>query len=222
MTVIDEDTDAPYFLVTGHRGGDQGGIDGAVTRVSAAGQVLWSRSYGDPAGGEGPLASLDGGNPQLIFDECWGIQGLADGGAVIACGTGIEGCDEYARGSALRTECEADPRTTWRSMLVRIDAAGEEIWTRLDAYTEAGEAAETASEYVFLTTSGQIASVMDQGFGIGLLLLDPEDVAKLIKGGVPYKKGEKPKVWLFDFHIVKKERQTKRSKNCKPRRKKLK
>jgi len=54
------------------------------------------------------------------------------------------------------------------------------------------------------------------------LLLDPEDVAKLIKGGVPYKKGEKPKVWLFDFHIVKKERQTKRSKNCKPRRKKIK
>ena len=54
------------------------------------------------------------------------------------------------------------------------------------------------------------------------LLIDPEDVAKLIKGGVPYKKGEKPKVWLFDFHIVRKARKTKSPKNCKPKRRKLK
>ena len=53
-------------------------------------------------------------------------------------------------------------------------------------------------------------------------LIDPEDVAKLIKGGVPYKKGENPKVWLFDFHIVRKARKTKAPKNCKPRRKKIK
>ena len=54
------------------------------------------------------------------------------------------------------------------------------------------------------------------------LLIDPEDVAKLVKAGVPYKKGEKPKVWLFDFHIVRKARKTKPPKNCKPTRKKLK
>ena len=31
-----------------------------------------------------------------------------------------------------------------------------------------------------------------------------KDVDKLIKNGVPYKKGEKPVVWVFDYHIVKK------------------
>jgi hypothetical protein len=54
------------------------------------------------------------------------------------------------------------------------------------------------------------------------MLIDSDDVIKLIKGGVPYKKEEKPKVWLFDFHIVKKARQTKSPKSCKPKRKKLK
>ena len=31
-----------------------------------------------------------------------------------------------------------------------------------------------------------------------------KDVDKLIKNGVPYKKGEKPVVWVFDYNIVKK------------------
>jgi len=31
-----------------------------------------------------------------------------------------------------------------------------------------------------------------------------KDVDKLIKSGVPYKKGDKPVVWVFDYHIIKK------------------
>jgi hypothetical protein len=53
-------------------------------------------------------------------------------------------------------------------------------------------------------------------------LIDSDDVEKLIKGGVPYKKDEKPKVWVFDFHIVRKIRKTTKTKSCKPKRKKLK
>ena len=30
------------------------------------------------------------------------------------------------------------------------------------------------------------------------------EVEKLRKHGVPYKKGEKPKVWIFDWEIIKK------------------
>jgi len=30
------------------------------------------------------------------------------------------------------------------------------------------------------------------------------EVEKLRKSGVPYKKGEKPKVWVFDWQIIKK------------------
>jgi len=53
-------------------------------------------------------------------------------------------------------------------------------------------------------------------------LIDLDDVVKLIKHGVPYEKGVIPKVWVFDFHIVKKIRKTSKSKSCKPKRKKLK
>ena len=31
-----------------------------------------------------------------------------------------------------------------------------------------------------------------------------KEVEKLRKRGVPYKKGEKPKVWVFDWEIIKK------------------
>lgn len=31
-----------------------------------------------------------------------------------------------------------------------------------------------------------------------------KEVEKLRKKGVPYKRGEKPKVWVFDFDIIKK------------------
>tara|TARA_R100001129_G_scaffold145180_1_gene106428 strand:- start:461 stop:718 length:258 start_codon:yes stop_codon:yes gene_type:complete len=33
---------------------------------------------------------------------------------------------------------------------------------------------------------------------------DPCEVDKLCSRGVPYKKGQKPKVWVFDHHIIKK------------------
>ena len=35
-------------------------------------------------------------------------------------------------------------------------------------------------------------------------ITDQREVEKLRKKGVPYKKGEKPKVWVFDWEIIKK------------------
>ena len=35
-------------------------------------------------------------------------------------------------------------------------------------------------------------------------IMDQREVEKLRKRGVPYKKGEKPKVWVFDWEIIKK------------------
>jgi hypothetical protein len=35
-------------------------------------------------------------------------------------------------------------------------------------------------------------------------ITDQREVEKLRKCGVPYKKGEKPKVWVFDWEIIKK------------------
>ena len=35
-------------------------------------------------------------------------------------------------------------------------------------------------------------------------ITNQKEVDKLRKHGVQYKKGEKPKVWVFDYHIIKK------------------
>jgi hypothetical protein len=35
-------------------------------------------------------------------------------------------------------------------------------------------------------------------------ITNQREVDKLRKKGVPYKKGEKPKVWVFDWQIIKK------------------
>ena len=54
------------------------------------------------------------------------------------------------------------------------------------------------------------------------VLYDSEDVLKLIKKGVPYKKDDKPEVWVFDWHIVRKIRPRKQTKNYKSKRSRIK
>ena len=179
IAVLGIDDTITGFTMVGHRDGDAGGIDGSVTMLSTDGEVLWQKSIGNPSGGVGAFSGLGSGNPQLIFDECWGITGTPDGGAVVACGTGIEGCDAWSPGSATRTECDADPRRTWRGLIVKLDASGNEVWHRVDSFAEPGEegddVSDSASEYVSLTSEGAVISIVDQGFGIGLLVLEPEN-----------------------------------------------
>ena len=95
---------------------------------------------------------------------------------IVACGTGIEGCGEYSTGSAIHTECMQDPRRTWRALLVKLDKNGNEVWHRVDSFLEPGEteAPDTASEYVSLKADGSVVSIVDQGFGIGVLVLQAQ------------------------------------------------
>ena len=77
----------------------------------------------------------------------------------------------------IRSQCEEDPRTTWRSYLVRIDSKGEILWEKVGSFTFPGEEYETdvpstASEWVFVNRDGKIASVVDLEFGFGLELIN--------------------------------------------------
>jgi hypothetical protein len=170
-------SDNSGFAITGHKGISEG-IDGSVTKIDLDGNILWGKTYGNPEGGITEFAGLDAGNPTLIFDECWGIQPTEEGGAIIACGTGIEGCDEYESGSDIQEECTSDPRTKWRAMLIEINGDGEELWYRTDSYyfaDEPQEGAASASEYVIKTSDGNYVSVIDQDFGIGIMMLEYSD-----------------------------------------------
>ena len=174
LAVLESDGKATGFAFTKH-GGNEGTIDGQLTKLSLTGEVVWAKSFGDPAGGVGKYAGLSAGNPKLIYDECWSIQGTSDGGMITGCGTGIEGCDAWPKDSAIQKECLADPRNDWRGMVTRFDGDGKLVWQRLDNFTIQGEETTTsACEYVTLTKDGGVLSVVDEGFGIGALVLGPD------------------------------------------------
>ena len=163
------------FFMSGHKGEWETGIDGSITKISETGNIYWNKVYGNPVGGKQKFSGLGSGNKKIIFDECWGIAALKNEGAVMACGTGIEGCDEL--NGEIRNQCEEDPRTTWRSYLIRIDSVGSLIWEKASSFTFPGEEGEddvpsTASEWAFITKNGELASVVDLAFGIGLEIID--------------------------------------------------
>ena len=160
-----------YFL-SGHKADRFDGIDASISKISLNGEFLWNKSFGNPKGGDLIFSGLDEGDPRLIYDECWGITEFKNG-LVLACGTGIEHCEDLDQD--LTSVCENDPRTTWRSNLIHVDYSGNLIWQRASSFVFEGEEDEdipsTASEWVFTTKSGNLASVVDLSFGIGLEIL---------------------------------------------------
>ena len=161
------------YYISGHKKDNLGGIDGSISKISNDGSLIWNKSYGNPKGGDNKFKNSGKGNRKLIFDECWSITSTDDG-AIMACGTGIEGCEEF-EGSLLK-ECLKDPRKTWRSYLIKINNDGDLIWEKTGSFTFPGEENEedvpsTASEWIFQTQNGNFASVVDLGFGLGLEIL---------------------------------------------------
>ena len=181
VCVLAKDGAVMGLAFCGH-GKSEGTIDSFLTGLDLDGNVSWTRTFGDPSGGIGKFAGLSSGNPKLIYDESWGVCATADGGMLVASGTGIEGCDPW-RGSdsnqtriSILNECVADPRTDWRGMVTKFDASGKQIWQRVDSFMppDGGNASSSACEYLLLSADGKILSVNDEAFGVGLLVLEPE------------------------------------------------
>ena len=62
-------------------------------------------------------------------------------------------------------------------------------------------------EVCVVLTYRYIASESEHKLGVDgweAIIKNSKEVDKLRAHGVPYKKGEKPKVWVFDYHIIKK------------------
>ncbi len=160
-----------YFL-SGHKEDQSGGIDASMSMISHSGRFVWNKTFGNPTGGDLIFSGLDSGNRKLIYDECWGITQFRNG-LVLACGTGIEECAELS--DNLLLVCEDDPRTTWRSYLVHTDFSGNLVWQRASSFIfdddEDEDVSSTASEWVFTTANGDLASVVDLDFGMGIEVL---------------------------------------------------
>ena len=176
------DASETAVVLSGHRGSSGGGIEGTMTRVSLTdGSRTWTRTYSV------------GGNPKLIFNECWGITKVGETGYAMACGAGIEGCPRDLSASD-RADCRAgigDRRpgaqkrgpAVWQSFVPRVDNDGVLLWQRVDSYKHPDDPdlgapgfdpGSSAAEWIFPTRDGGLAVIQDEGFGIGLMKLAPE------------------------------------------------
>ena len=171
------------LAVSGHGGAD-GAISGRLTKVDAAsGARLWTKSYSV------------GGVPTMIYNECWGVAALADGGFALSCGAGIEEAAVCRRHEEpLRSRClegvaddrpgaAAVPPGVWLSFVARADADGDLRWQRVDSYRgpddpargDAGwEPTSSAAEWLSARADGSVVVVTDEVFGAGLITLGSE------------------------------------------------
>jgi len=130
-----------------------------------------------------------GGTPAIIYNECWGVTAMSDGGFVLACGTGIENCAEMTGQTLI--DCQAgtgDPRpgavkrspAIWQSLLAKFDANGNFLWQRVDSYRHSCnpgitdptfEGGSSATEWSVQTRDGGLAAIIDDQIGVGILKL---------------------------------------------------
>jgi len=163
---------------TSRRGGKE--IMARLTKIALNdGSRVWTKSY------------TAGGDPQIIFNECWGGAVMADGGYVMSCGTGIEGttCALTTLTAQQKKDCEAgkgDPRPgaiarpkgVWQSMTIKTDSAGTLQWQRVDSYKRPNGPTLGGTGWVAYSSAGEwaipinkgaaLAIVTDQTLGVGL------------------------------------------------------
>ena len=97
------------FILAGHTTSHSAGWDVWLVRVDKKGKMLWEKTFGEPIGGD----------PKWVYDECYCVKVLPDGGFALACGSGIE-----PTGKRLKP----DPRNLWGAWVLRTDPAGKLLW----------------------------------------------------------------------------------------------
>ena len=127
------------FILAGHVTACPDGCwDGWLVRVDAAGRQLWSLSFGEP----------NGGAPERMFEECYGVRSAPSGGFIAACGSGVEPGNEARRD---------DPLNTWRAYVVRVTEEGTIRWQA----SYGSPHANNAAEFVLPAGDGGFAMLAD-------------------------------------------------------------
>jgi len=224
---------ATHAVITGQKTDSENGsgYSGRLTKVSITdGQLVWSKEYSSCGFGSTTApkdaAPLEGQcSKDIIYNECWGVAVMADGGFVLSCGTGIEGC----HAGPLYADCTAgtgDKRPgayphfsgVWASLTVKTDSSGTLEWQSVDSYksptapalptaprlpmmdfdgTMESTITSSAGEWAIPINNGTgVVIVTDQGQGLGL----QKFVGPTSSSATPKKRGW---TWLCDCEPAK-------------------
>lgn len=182
-----------HILVTGH-GGSNGQIAARLTKINSSdGTRLWTQAF------------TVGGNPNIIYHECWSILPFIDG-YILGCGTGIEDgrCNELSGQD--RDDCNAgrgDRRDgaylrkegNWQSFVLKTNLDGEVIWQRVDSHRcdyseclqmddpsfDSTKSGSSAAEWITKgMNDGEVIVITDEVFGVGLLELGGNGTDRII------------------------------------------
>ena len=157
---FDMDLTANGYVLAGHTtSSDNRGWNAWLVRIGNKGELMWEKSFGEPLGGD----------PGLIYDECYGVRTTHDGGFIMACGSGIEPENVKNR---------RDPRNIWAAYVIRTDAKGNIMW-EFTHHTpgEGHNAAEYITQckdrgFMVFMDSDNAGSMKEENFGF--LKLAPE------------------------------------------------
>ena len=124
------------FVLAGHTTGfGAANWDCLMLKVSADGDLEWSRRFGQPRGYD----------PRFIHDECYGVRFDHDGGFVMAGGSG----DEYSTSEDGHPSGSSDE---WKGYVVKVAADGELDWAQI--YGDGAGNGNNATEFIALTDDG--------------------------------------------------------------------
>lgn len=176
-----------HILITGH-GGSNGQIAARLTKINSSdGTRFWTKEF------------TVGGNPNIIYHECWSILPVMDG-YVLGCGTGIEDgrCNELSGQD--RDDCKVgrgDKRNgNWQSFVIKTNFDGEVIWQRVDSHRcdysdclsmddssfDSTKTGSSAAEWITKGfNDGELIVITDEVFGVGVLELGGDGTDRIIK-----------------------------------------
>ena len=163
---MDLGADGSIFLA-GHTLSGTANWDTYTMKLSGSGTQLWQRTQGNPRGF----------NPSYIHDETWGVRATADGGCIIAAGTG----DEYSYSECSGGVCSDQ----WEAYIVKFGPDGDVQWQETYGSNSGND---WAAEDIDLTTDGgAIVAVDNSQFGFLKLApfqSDPSSEADLNGDGI--------------------------------------
>jgi hypothetical protein len=189
-TDMNVDKTGTFAYTTGH-GHDpvaKVGYKPFITKVRIAdGKAIFTKAY---EGG--------GGNPKLIFNECFGIVTQKDG-VLLSCGTGIEDCNKalgdagettkFTKSAKELAACKAgkaDKRKgamarkagIWQLLVIKAGFDGTLKWQQVMSFKPKGAPAlgapgwvsdSSGGEWAIATKDGGFAIVADQQNGVGVM-----------------------------------------------------